>query len=72
MPTPSDAISAYIHAKDGNRPFSLRRTLAETIALEMVVKTDAITFPASARGLDSVTRILVHRFARVLSLRVGS
>lgn len=64
MPSPSDAISAYIHAKDGNRPYSLRRAFAETVALEMVVKTDAISFPASAKGLGSIARILVHRFAR--------
>jgi len=64
MPSPSDAISAYIHAKDGNRPYLLRWAFAETVALEMVVKTDAISFPASAKGLDSITPILVHRFAR--------
>ncbi len=64
MPTPSDAISTYIHAKDGNRPYLMRRAFAETVALEMVVKTDAISFPASAKGLDAITRILVHRFAR--------
>lgn len=64
MPSPADAIRTYIHAKDGNRPYSLRRAFAETVALEMVVKTDAIAFPASATGLDSVTRILIHSFAR--------
>lgn len=64
MPTPSDAISTYIHAKDGNRPYSLRRAFAETVALEMNVKTEAISFPASAESLDSITNLLVHRFAR--------
>lgn len=64
MPTPSDAISTYIHAKDGNRPYLMRRAFAETVALEMVVKTDAISFPAAAKGLDAITGILVHRFAR--------
>ena len=64
MPTPADAISTYLHAKDGNRPFSMRRAFTATAALEMIVKTDAIAFPATAQGLDAITGILVHRFAR--------
>ena len=64
MPAPADAISTYILAKDGNRPYSMRRAFAEAASLEMIVKTDAIAFPPTAKGLDSITDILVRRFAR--------
>ena len=49
MSTPSDAVSSYILAKDGNRPFLVRRAVAEDAELETVVKTDAISFPSSAK-----------------------
>ena len=62
MSTPSDAVSTYILAKDGNRPFLMRRAFAEDAELEMVVKTDAISFPSSAKGVDAIEDILVRRF----------
>lgn len=62
MPTPPEAVSAYILAKDGNRPFLMRRAFAEDAELEMVVKTDAISFPSSAKGLSAIEDILVRRF----------
>jgi hypothetical protein len=63
MPSPFEAVSAYFHAKDGNRPFLMRHAFAEDIALEMVVKTDAISFPSSAKGLPEIEQILCRRFA---------
>jgi hypothetical protein len=62
MSTPSDAVSTYILAKDGNRPFLMRRAFAEDAELEMVVKTDAISFPSSAKGVSAIEDILVRRF----------
>jgi hypothetical protein len=62
MPTPSDAVTTYILAKDGNRPFLMRHAFAEDAELEMVVKTDAISFPSSAKGLSAIEEILVRRF----------
>jgi hypothetical protein len=62
MSTPSEAISAYIFAKDGNRPFLMRKAFCEDAELEMVVKTDAISFPGSARGLRELEDVLVRRF----------
>ena len=62
MSTPSDAVSTYILAKDGNRPFLMRRVFAEDAELEMVVKTDAISFPSSAKGVRAIEDILVRRF----------
>jgi hypothetical protein len=62
MSTPSDAVSSYILAKDGNRPFLMRRAFAEDAELETVVKTDAISFPSSAKGLRAIEDIIVRRF----------
>jgi len=45
MSTPSNAVRNYILAKDGNRPFLMRQAFAEDAELEMVVNTDAISFP---------------------------
>ena len=63
MPGPADAIGVYIRAKDGNRPHLMRRAFAEAAALDIVVNTDSISFPASATGLDAITDILVRRFS---------
>lgn len=54
MPSPFEAISTYFHAKDGNRPFLMRRAFAEDVQLEMVVNTEAISFPSSAKGLGAI------------------
>jgi hypothetical protein len=60
----SDAIRTYIRAKDGNRPHLLGRAFALDVNLEVVNKTDAISFPSSVTGLDAVTDALVRRFSR--------
>lgn len=63
MPSPLDAITTYFHAKDGNRPVLMRRAFAEDVELEMVVKTEAISFPGTARGLAEIEEVLVRRIA---------
>jgi hypothetical protein len=63
MPTPADALKAYILAKDGNRPFLMRQAFAEDAELEIIVKTDAISFPGSAKGLAAIEDVLVRKFA---------
>ena len=63
MPSPFDAVTTYFHAKDGNRPFLMRRAFAEDVQLEMVVKTEAISFPSTAQGLAEVEEVLVRRIA---------
>ena len=60
--TAADAISTYILAKDGNRPQLMTRAFADDCDLEMIVKTDAISFPSSAKGLEQVTQVLVTGF----------
>jgi hypothetical protein len=62
MSTPSDAVSTYILAKDGNRPFLLRRAFAEDAELEIAVKTDAISFPGSAKGSRAIEDIVLRPF----------
>lgn len=63
MPSPLEAVSTYFHAKDGNRPFLMRHAFAEDAQLEMVVKTDAISFPSTASGLPELEEVLVRRIA---------
>ena len=62
MPTPLEIVSTYIRAKDGNRPLLMRRAFAKDSELEMNVKTDAISFPSSVKGLEAITDVLVSRF----------
>src|SRR5215813_5791887 len=62
MPMPSDAITNYILAKDGNRPFLLKQAFAEDAELEMVVNTDAISFPSSAKGVAALEEVVVRKF----------
>lgn len=64
MPSPSASIAAYIRAKDQNRPFMMRRAFAPDAVLKMNVKTTAITFPPLSVGIDSITEVLVRRFAQ--------
>jgi hypothetical protein len=63
VPSPLEAVSTYFYAKDGNRPFLMRRAFAEHVHLEMVVKTEAISFPSSAKGVAAIEEILCRRFA---------
>jgi hypothetical protein len=60
---PFDAVTTYFLAKDGNRPHLIRRIFAMDAELEMIVKTDAISFPQSVRGVDAIEETLVCRFA---------
>ena len=53
----------YFHAKDENRPALLTGVFSADAELEMVVRTDAIAFPARTRGRDDIARVLVTGFA---------
>ncbi|WP_428688431.1 hypothetical protein [Roseibium sp.] len=59
----SDVVATYIMAKDGNRPWLMRRAFAEGARLEMAVKTDAISFPSTVTGVDAISDTLVRRFS---------
>jgi hypothetical protein len=58
----TDAIGAYIQAKDTNRPLLMKQAFAADCELEMAVRTDAISFPNSAKGLEQITQVLVTDF----------
>ena len=60
--TATEAISTYILAKDSNRPQLMKDAFAGDCELEMIVKTDAISFPGSAKGVEEITRVLVTNF----------
>jgi len=58
----TDAISTYIQAKDTNHPQLMKQAFAEDCELEMAVRTDAISFPSSAMGLEQITQVLITNF----------
>ena len=59
---PAAAISAYILAKDGNRPHLMPEAFTEDARLTMDVRTDAIQFPQTTHGREGITDVLVRRF----------
>jgi hypothetical protein len=59
-----DAIAAYIRSKDENRPYLMSRAFADTATLNMVVNTEAISFPAEASGREAITNVLVRGFSQ--------
>ena len=63
MSTPYEAVTNYFHAKDGNRPYLMRRAWAADATLEMVVRTQAIAFPAISKGLAAIENAVGRRFA---------
>jgi len=64
MKSTAESISTYIRAKDQNRPYLMRHAFAEAAALNMIVKTGAISFPPLSKGIDAITEVLVRRFAQ--------
>ena len=63
MHSPQRSITAYILAKDGNRPHLLEGAFVEDAFLRMVVKTDAISFPATSDGRAAIAQTLVRSFS---------
>lgn len=59
----SEVIANYIAAKDCNRPWLMQRAFAKNCRLEMVVKTDVISFPSGATGINEITDTLVRKFS---------
>jgi hypothetical protein len=57
-----DAIVAYIRAKDENRPYLIKRAFAEAATLNMIVNTEAISFPPGATGREAIADVLVRGF----------
>ena len=59
---PAAAISAYILAKDGNRPHLMPEAFTEGAVLTMDVRTDTIQFPQATIGREAIADVLVRRF----------
>jgi hypothetical protein len=59
-----DVLRTYVRAKDENRPHLMGKAFAETATLETIVKTGAISFPPISQGLESITHVLVCKFAQ--------
>lgn len=64
MQTPPDAILAYLHAKDGNRPHVMAKAFTEDASLQIDVPNGAISFPPVSNGREAITEVLVRRFAQ--------
>ena len=64
MPSIREAVEIYIRAKDENRPYLMERAFAENATLEMVVNSGTISFPPISIGLESISNVLVRRFAQ--------
>jgi hypothetical protein len=62
MHTPAESIVNYIKAKDGNRPHLLDAAFAKDAVLKMLVRTEAISFPAQSIGREAIAETLVRRF----------
>jgi hypothetical protein len=63
MPS-AQAVEIYIRAKDENRPYLMERAFAENAILEMIVNSGTISFPPISIGLQSISDVLVRRFAQ--------
>ena len=57
-----DPITAYILAKDGNRPHLLDAAFTSDATLRMEVRTASIAFPPASTGRDAIAETLVRRF----------
>ena len=64
MTSKADAVRDYVLAKDGNRPFLLEAAFVEEASLEMVVRTDVVSFPPSSVGREAIAETLVRQFNR--------
>jgi len=64
MPSAQECVELYIRAKDENRPYLLERAFAENATLEMVVNSGTLSFPPISIGLESISDVLVRRFAQ--------
>ena len=64
MQSAQESIATYIRAKDQNQPHLMKHAFAEAATLEMVVRTGSISFPPISTGLESISDVLVRRFAQ--------
>jgi hypothetical protein len=59
-----EIVQRYICAKDKNRPELISRIFTVAARLEIKMKTQSISFPADAVGLDAITDVLIRQFSQ--------
>ena len=59
-----DAIVAYIRAKDENRPYLMNQAFHDAATLNIVARTDAMSFPPRTTGREAIADVLVREFGR--------
>jgi hypothetical protein len=59
-----DLVEIYIRAKDENRPYLMERAFAESARLVTIVNSGTIAFPPIVDGLQSISDVLIRRFAQ--------
>lgn len=64
IPPYKELITAYIQAKDENRPWYLTKVFSSDAVLEMKVESDVIDFPAEVFGREAIPDILVKNFSQ--------
>jgi hypothetical protein len=60
--SPEQALRAYFHAKDENRPHLAADLFSEDARLQITNRSDQISFPAVTTGPDDIIDVLVRRF----------
>ena len=60
----AESIHAYISAKDGNRPLLLNAAFTEDATLQMIVRTDTISFPAMSVAREAIAETLCDKAAQ--------
>jgi hypothetical protein len=62
--TAQEAVETYILAKDNNRPYLIEGAFTADATLAMLVNTGTISFPPISNGLQTISDVLVRRFAQ--------
>lgn len=53
----------YLLAKDQNKPHLMKEAFTASATLKMEVKTENISFPSTAVGLEEITDVLIKKFS---------
>jgi len=56
-------IEMYIKAKDCNKPVLMKKVFNNNAVLQMIVKSDNISFPSNVQGEENITNTLVKDFS---------
>ena len=59
----AEVIETYIQSKDCNRPWMMPRVFSGDARLEIENRSEAISFPSTAVGVEEISELLVRQFA---------